>query len=469
MTKFVLVFLIFCFIVAIGLFIQKLLGLKKGFLRKLIIQKMVNNPSFSTVVAEDFSNYLLKVKPSERKYILRYLEAKNFKKMIAKIKNKEIKRLLELVLFEKEEKKENDSDAYELIKAFIAIRKRQEEKASIILAAQKSNRDKKIKALQHLLTAELSLSAGDLQTVADEISICLKIFKNKNMLFEEARAYFILGTAYRISGIYDTADFMLRSALMLYKELKCFEKMAETYGTLGMLMAVQERFEEADSFYQKALEILKGCDSQEIKFFIISQQALMLLYKKDYKTAEKLAQKAYNKQKSVAGKAFASEILAYISCATKKWKKQLEFALQAENLYLKDKNYAAAFESKYLSAEALVNKEDLSSAETTLRDLIEKEKTHKTCFHIANAITLLGLVLLQKNDIKGAKTIFNQALKQELYNERDIGAAIDYINLAVVAKKCGDKSETRKNLEKALIYSKDIDENLYQKIRAALN
>ena len=86
---------------------------------------------------------------------------------------------------------------------------------------------------------------------------------------------------------------------------------------------------------------------------------------------------------------------------------------------------------------------------------------------VQNALSKTGL--LQKKDIKGAKTIFNQALKQELYNERDIGIAIDYINLAVVAKKCGEISEMQKNLEKALSYAKDIDEDLYLKIKAILN
>ena len=84
-------------------------------------------------------------------------------------------------------------------------------------------------------------------------------------------------------------------------------------------------------------------------------------------------------------------------------------------------------------------------------------------------MTLLGLILLRKKNTSGARAIFNQALKQELYNERDIGAAIDYINLAVIAKKCGKKTEMHKNLENALIYAKDIDENLYQRIKAILN
>ena len=460
--------LAFCFVVAIGLFAIKAIDLKKKFLQKLIIQKMVNKTLFSTVVAEEFAEYLLKAPKKEKEYLLKALRKEKIETAIVKIKNKKIRDLLNLILLEKEEKKQSNSDFYDLIKAFRALQKHQEEKASTILATQKQSKDKRVTALQHLLTAELALSAGDLQTVADETSFCLKIFKKKNMFFEEARAYFVLGTAYRISGIYDTADFMLRSALSLYKELNCIEKTAETYGTLGMLMAVQERFEEADSFYQKALDILKKSDSQETKSFITSQQALTALYNKKYKTAENLAQKSLKMNSSAAARAFAAEVLAYVFSATKKWEKQIEFSSLAESLYLKEKNYGAFFESKYLNAEALVNKGDLTVAEKKLRDLIQNEKKHKTSFHVANAITLLGVVLLRKKDIKGAKAVFNQALEQELYNERDVGIAIDYLNLAAVAKKCGNNADMRKNLENALIYAKDIDDDLCKKIKTAL-
>ena len=53
------------------------------------------------------------------------------------------------------------------------------------------------------------------------------------MLFEEAETYFSLGTIYRISGIYDTAELMYRTALNIYADLFSNKCEAETLGTLG--------------------------------------------------------------------------------------------------------------------------------------------------------------------------------------------------------------------------------------------
>ena len=453
---------------AAAVFIFKTASLKKNFLQKLIIKKMVNKPLFSSVVAKDLTNWLLRCSQSEQKKVLNELAEEKYESIIAKIKDKKLKKTLKLVGLGKEDKNLPSSEIYKILEAFAALQKGSEKKA-VALLAKPVKKNETIKALRQLMTAEIALASGDLQTVADEITSCLKVFKRKNMPFEEAKAYFVLGTAYRISGIYDTADFMLRSALALYQNISCDKKVAETYGTLGMLMAAQNRFDEADSFYQKALKTVENDTDKELYYFIVSQRALNFLYQKKEKEAESLAQRALKGHSSAAGKAFASEILARVFWTNKKWEQQLKFAKQAEKLYRQEKNAAAAFECQYLTAEAYVEQEKLSEAEEILRDLIKQEKDQKSCFYVANAMTLLGLILLQKKDIKGAKTIFNQALNQELYNERNIGAAVDYMNLAIVEKESGNLEEMQKNIKNALAYAKENDENLWKKFNAFLN
>ena len=85
------------------------------------------------------------------------------------------------------------------------------------------------------------------------------------------------------------------------------------------------------------------------------------------------------------------------------------------------------------------------------------------------AVMMIGLILLQKSEFSRAKAIFNLALKQELYNDRKTGIAIDYANLAMVERKCGNMSDARKNLETALKYAENTDKDLYTKIKDALD
>ena len=111
----------------------------------------------------------------------------------------------------------------------------------------------------------------------------------------------------------------------------------------------------------------------------------------------------------------------------------------------------------------------IKESEKTLRQLIKIEKNCKHCFHIAGAYTLLGLILLENNYPDRAKAMFNQALSKELCNDRKIGAAIDYANLAIVEKMQGNHDEALKNLQKALNYEQDIDEELIKKIKTILS
>ena len=65
--------------------------------------------------------------------------------------------------------------------------------------------------------------------------------------------------------------------------------------------------------------------------------------------------------------------------------------------------------------------------------------------------------------------LFNQSLNLELCNERDIGIAIDYTNLAIVEQKCGNKEKAKENINIAIKYAKDLDQELYEKIKDLLN
>jgi tetratricopeptide (TPR) repeat protein len=313
----------------------------------------------------------------------------------------------------------------------------------------------------------MSAYEGDMLPASEDLNTSIAFFKKKNMYFEEAEAYYLLGNIHRISGIYDTAEFMLRTSLKIYSCIESAKGQAEVLGTLGLLMCVQNRFEEAYDYYNKAYKTAQGY--RNLQEFIVVQQTMLDFLKNDKKQAVKRADKILKSTNNKIVKASILDILSRISISEKKYIKAAKYSFESSQEFFTNKNYPAGLEAYYLYASALFEGGKFNESEQVLRDLIKKEKQHPGCFHIANAYTLLGLVLLKNKEFDRAKAIFNQSLSKEFYNNRKTGVAIDYANLAVVEKSLGNNDESVKNIEKALSQIAGIDDELYNKIKAMLD
>ena len=468
--QYLVLFVFVCaFIVAIISATIKIIGLKQLFLQKIITKKLVNNLFFSTLPIKDLSCCILKQKKQIKKQMLQYVSDGNFTNLAKSLNNPLIKAKLDLILIGKISNLKNSDHVYELMKVCTLLQKNKYQEASEILFNLNVNKMSSAnKAVWRLCSAKIALFEGDFLSASEDSARALKILHKTNMIFEEAEAYFVLGTLYRVSGIYDSADFMLRSALDLFHSVGCLHREIEVLGALGLLMSIQERFVEASDYLKKARDLAYKSDYMELCFFADCQSAMLKLLQNDVSNAEKIVKNILKECLTPNVEAMSFDILARIKMVQKKYSATIKYSQKASSIYYENRNYAAAFDCSYLTAEALFNINKLDNAENILRDLIEKEKYHKTCFHIANALTLLGVILLQKSEFSRAKSIFNLALKQELYNDRKTGIAIDYANLATVEKKCGNLSDAKKNLETALSYAENVDKDLYDKIRGAL-
>lgn len=470
MQYLIFVFIV-CFIIfAVGWFTAKISGMKNLFLQKILAKKIIGRGIFSTLAVKQICRYILKQPANHRQKMLADINKNDFEELLKNIDDSLLKAKLGLMLGHKETAEQNPDVLYLLMLADYSIL--QNNYDSAVLFLQQINGQKlslRLKAYQSLLTAKIALFEADLQTASEEVGRALKVFQKNNLLFEEAVAYYVLGTIYRVSGVFDAADFMLRSALKMFKFVNATKFEAEILGNFGLLMAVQKRFEEASSYFADAEKLFSSIGDDVDQSFVICQRAMLALLQNDSKSALKLIQPVLKKQKNPAVLALASDIVGRCAFASEKWAKAAKASVEAASYYFKQKNYSAAFESLYLQAESLVKQNLFDEAELVLRELIRKEKYHRGCFHVANAHTLLGLIFLQKNDIKRAKTIFNQALEQELHNDRTIGIAIDYANLAAAERKCGNIQAAHKNLTLALSYAKDADEELWQQIKSVLD
>ena len=65
---------------------------------------------------------------------------------------------------------------------------------------------------------------------------------------------------------------------------------------------------------------------------------------------------------------------------------------------------------------------------------------------------------MQKNNLPRAKGLFEKAVLLEEHNNRLNGAAIDYVNIALIEKKCGNQEQAKKTLKLALEYAEGFDD-----------
>ncbi len=314
-----------------------------------------------------------------------------------------------------------------------------------------------VRGLQAYYQAVFAAKEGDLLSASQFCSLAIDAFRRSRAFFEEGRARLFMGTIYRMTAVTDTARFMYDAAAEVYRILGFPTGIAEALGNLGMLMVLEERFDEAAAYFEQALAINRRHKLLREEAEIYNQQALLALLQKEYKKAGQLlslALKEHQKLQNPAGQAFSHELQAHLFLQTQKWQKAAIAAAAAQKLYCGSPNKSAYLESHYLEAEALFRAGEEEKAEKILRRTIAIGRKNATSFHLANAYHLLGLIYMRRKDYLRAKGLFSQSLEQEQKNDRLYGIAVDYANISLANLNCGRAEEARKTLETARDYAK---------------
>lgn len=313
--------------------------------------------------------------------------------------------------------------------------------------------DKEQAAYHNAVSAYAYLHEGDMLSASQNASAALKFFQKKQYAVETATCHLLLAQIYRISCVNDVAQTMIESAIAIYKTQKTPLFLARAVVAKGMLMVFENRLDEADELYQRALDMPI---TLQLKADIYNQTALLRLAQKKIKEAATFADKALllqQKSKNKYGTAFALQLKAHAAFAAGKYRKTVEAAQQALPMYKKQDNYSAAAECLYLAAEAEYKMRHLTAAEENLREILQINRGHANSFHTANAYNLLGLIYLQKKDLQRAKVLFQQSLHLEQSNQRCEGLAADYANLALIDELCDYTENAAENLKIALEYA----------------
>lgn len=329
------------------------------------------------------------------------------------------------------------------------------------------------KGLDRYLQAAAALREGDLLTASEKASQALSLLRREGAAYEAAKVYFLLGTIYRISAVSDVAQLMLTEAADIFLLMGADKDAAETIGSRGMLMAAENRREEAAADFEKASELFRRCACANGEADIINQQALTALMYGDSAKADRLARQAQTLQKAAGktdGRGLSAEIISRAATEKKDWETAIKYAVSAQQDYQTAGNHPGFLEALLLQARAYLETGNDEQAEKLLRRLIEKAQNRSSCFHVANAYNLLGIMYLKQGDLQRAKGLFQQSLNCESSNNRTDGMAIDYANLALIEYRLGQREQGDKTVSTALEYARAFGETeLSQLLEKQLN
>lgn len=321
------------------------------------------------------------------------------------------------------------------------------------------NASKYTKAKFLYLEAAYDLRYGNMLSVSDKLEKAAKLFRSEKALVEEAKCYMLMGITYKASGIFDVAQFTFETALLIYKKLDYAIGMYEAYGNLGTLMSVQKRFEEAEGYFEKALDLNIP---QKNKAYILNQKALNNLLQNKYDLAEEFLNTALENSHSSQddkAKALAFEIMSYLKFEMNNYPDAIDYAKKSEEIYKKINNISAFLETKYARALAHFEIGEIDRSEKLARDILDIYPNEINSFHLANCYNLLGLILLRKGEYRHAKGLFKESVNLEQKNDRIKEIATDYFNISLAEVKMGDKKQSDKTLEIALAYAEEANED----------
>lgn len=325
------------------------------------------------------------------------------------------------------------------------------------------------RALYYYLKAQNDFFETDLESASFSCSRALRLYQKLGFVYEEAECYLLLAQIYRVTGIFDVAETMIKEADKRFTLLNINVKKAECKAYTGLIYFGREQYNIAAKYLAKGVSLAKNHKLYRTAADINNWLGLAFYMNKQIRLANRCFFTAFQNARTRACKTYAAEMIARIFYVRNNYPKALKYIQIAIDTSDVEVSLAGHLEKLYLKAEILFAQRQYDSCKKILNKIIKKKLSPTIPFYVANVYTLLGLVFLKENDIRQAKTLFKQAVDLEHGKNRLKGAAVDYNNLAEIAFREGNRDEAEKYLQQALLYAKQVeDEELMTYLKAKL-
>ncbi|MCM1323778.1 MAG: hypothetical protein NC218_06415 [Acetobacter sp.] len=315
------------------------------------------------------------------------------------------------------------------------------------------------RAQYYYFSALNELYETDMDKASKLCSKALKIYQKLGFMYEEAECYLLLSQIYRITGIFDIAETMLKEADKRFRKLKINAKKAECMAYFGLISFGREQYNFAIQYLSGAVAIAKQHKLTRSYADINNWLGLAFYMIQKRGKAERSFLIALKKAQTKECTAYAAEMLSRIRYQNRDYKNALKYVDTALSVSDFQVNPAGFLENLYIKAEIFFAQQNYTQSKKILTHIIRKKLPPATSFYPANAYTLLGIINLKENNLNTAKNLFKQAVDLEHSKNRLKGAAIDYNNLAEIARQQGYTAEAENYLRQALSYATKINDN----------
>lgn len=186
---------------------------------------------------------------------------------------------------------------------------------------------------------KIYLDRSDFYDAINHVDLALKTNKNKAHKDDECVSYLIKGQCYLFLNNFPESSKNLTKALQIAEQIKDPIKIARIYNNIAIIYNKQEKLEEEQLNYQKALQSINGIQSpaaERLRNIINSNIALNYLDQKQYDKALTIFQKCFEYEKKLNYKtnlAGSSRSLSKVYLGKKEYPKALEYAQNALELY----------------------------------------------------------------------------------------------------------------------------------------
>lgn len=316
-----------------------------------------------------------------------------------------------------------------------------------------------LKITYERLSAANALYETDMYEASRLASLALARAKRAHYSYEMGLCYLTLTHIYRISGVFDVADTMLRQAEKIFDSLKLHARKAEAMAYFGFIACTRENYDEAIARFEDAANYALRFHLKALYADITNKKGLAAYLKGDMKTAKKAFCTATDiPAASPLALAFSAEMRARLAYKEHHYKTAASLTDVALKNLKQTSDSAAVFELIYLKAEIALADNKPAIARRLLTALIKKKTPASSLWYPANAYTLLGLIELKENNLARARTLFTEAYDLENSRSRIKAAAVDCNNLALVARLSGDKENEQIYLKQALNYATALED-----------
>lgn len=447
---------------------RKATVIRRNIIENILAKELVEKKFFTTLVLEDWADYINRLPRKQIKCQIAEITKGKIKSQIATITNQELRNLVCFLVNGRGIENLSKGDCLsQLLYAQYLISEKKLKQADNVLA-DIGKISYRFKGLRLLILAKINIAEGQLREATEFAFAAAECFKKQRWLYEEAATYNILGDIYRLAGIDDTAEIMLKSALKIWQKINCNIRTCETLGCLGILCAAQGRFEEAEDYFVQAENNDVGKSIKNLNLSIVCHHAMLNVVKGDYKQALKMIDGIDCQKQNDGIKALAKLVVARAKSKQGHYKKACDLADEASRLYVKMQDYMAACEAQYLAAEICLQFEKYHEADERLHKILHFMDNRASLFSKADVYVALGVGMLGKDELEKAKDYFYEALNMEISQNHFVDAALIYANLAEVFRRQGEIKEEKQCLESVLQYAdgnSDIFINAQKKLK----